>query len=77
MFMDKSKCKIAKVFMVKDQQDTYYVQVMPGHYDFGRDFAIMKNRKRLYYGRVKDQRSAIGWLLKYLMEQNERQLDLF
>lgn len=75
--MDKSNCKIAKVFAVKDTRHTYYVQVMPGFYDMGRDFAIMKDRKRLYFGRMKDQRQAIGWLLKYLTEQNERQLDLF
>ena len=75
--MDKSNCKIAKVFSVKDTRHTYYVQVMPGFNEWDRVFVIMKDRRRLYYSRMKDQRQAIGWLLKYLTEQNERQLDLF
>lgn len=74
--MDKSECKIAKVFTVKDSRNTYYVQVMPGLYGLGRDYMVMQDRKQLCYTRFKTSREAIAWLLAYLCRSLD-QLEMF
>lgn len=74
--MDKSGCKIAKVFTVKDCRNTYYVQLMPGNWGCGTNYQVMKDRKRLYYGRFNTSKEAIGWLLAYLC-RNLEQMEMF
>lgn len=74
--MDKSECKIAKVFTVKDSRNTYYVQVMPGYCSLGRDYMVMKDRKQLCYTRFKTSKEAIGWLLAYLCRSLD-QMEIF
>lgn len=68
--------KIVKVFSVKDAGRHYYIQEMPGYWNDGRDYAVMKNRKRLYSGRFKNRESAIAWLLKVILQRYESQLQL-
>lgn len=67
---------IVKVFSIKDGGHHYYIQEMPGYWDFGRDYAVMKDRKRLYYGRFKSRQQAIIWLLKLLVQNYEMQLQM-
>lgn len=57
---------VHKIFVIKDRSHTYYVQEMPGMWGINRDYAIMKDRKRLYYGRMKSAEDAVRWLLQYL-----------
>lgn len=67
---------IVKVFSIKDAGHHYYIQEMPGYWDCGRDYAVMKDRKRLYYGRFKSRQQAIIWLLKLLVQDYEKQLQI-
>ena len=68
---------IHKVFVAKDRTHTYYVQEMPGYWDYGRNYAVMKDRKRLYGGRFDSYKQAVGWLLAYLSRELDRpELDL-
>lgn len=65
--MDKSDCTIVKVFTVKDSSGhTYYVQRMPGMYNFGIRFVVMQDRRRLCYDDFRTGKEAIAWLLAYL-----------
>lgn len=74
--MDENK-SIVKVFSVKDGGHHYYVQEMPGLWGLGRDFAIMKDRERFYYGRMKTRQEAVAWLLKRLLiDMGQRSIDL-
>lgn len=74
--MEENK-SIIKVFSVKDGVHHYYVQEMPGLWNCGRDFAIMKDRERFYYGRMKTKQEAVAWLLKRLLvEMGQRSIDL-
>lgn len=74
--MDENK-SIVKVFSIKDGNHHYYVQEMPGFYGIGRDYAIMKDRERFYYGRMRTRQEAISWLLKRLLvEMGQRTIDL-
>ena len=57
---------VVKVFVVKDGGHTYYVQEMPGSWGLGRDWAVMKNRRRLYLGRFTNKKDAVCWLLGYI-----------
>lgn len=69
--------EIVKVFSVKDANHHYYVQEMPGFWGVGRDFVVMKDRRRLYAKRWEDRKSAIRWLLSYLQcELGQPELDL-
>lgn len=68
---DAKKASIRKVFSVKDAAHHYYVQEMPGNWGMGRDFVVMKDRRRLYARRWKDSESAIRWLLSYLLRELE------
>lgn len=69
--------EVVKVFSIKDAAHHYYVQEMPGFWGIGRDFVVMKDRRRLYAQRWKDQESAIRWLLSYLLrELGQPELDL-
>ena len=65
-----------KLFVVKDGPHTYYVQEMPGYYGVGRDYAVMKDRKRYYAGRFAHVDLAIEWLLKQLLQDRLIQLTL-
>lgn len=68
---------VHKVFSVRDRGHHYYIQEMPGYWDYGRDYAVMKDRKRLYYGRFKHVEDAKRWLLQLLIRDLEAaQLDL-
>ena len=62
---------VHKVFVVRDRLHTYYVQEMPGMWGCGRNYAIMKDRKRLYYGRMDTAENAKRWLLQYLLRELE------
>lgn len=68
---------VHKVFVVRDRSHKYYVQEMPGWWDTGRNYAVMKDRKRLYAGRFDSYKQAVGWLLAYLCrELDQIELDL-
>lgn len=72
-----SERSIVKVFTVKEGGHTYYVQEMPGLWGLRRDFAVMKDRERFYYGRFKTKEEAKAWLLKRLLvEMGQRTLDM-
>lgn len=72
-----SEKSIVKVLTVKEGGHTYYVQEMPGLYGLGRDFAVMKDRERFYYGRFKTKEEAKSWLLKRLLvDMGQRVLDM-
>lgn len=74
--MEENK-SVIKVFSVKDGAHHYYVQEMPGLWRCSRDFAIMKDRERFYFGRMKTKQEAIAWLLKRLLvEMGQRSIDL-
>lgn len=69
--------KVCKVFTVKDGRHTYYVQEMPGMWNRGRDFAVMKDRMRFHFGRFKTKEEAKSWLLKRLLvDMGQRAIDL-
>lgn len=61
--------KIVKVFVVKSDNHTYYVQQMPGYFNMGIDYVVMKNRRVLYAERFKSAKLAVGWLLAYLCRE--------
>ena len=68
---------VHKVFSVRDRCHHYYIQEMPGHWDCGRDYAVMKDRKRLYSGRFHSVQDAKRWLLQLLInELTAAELDL-
>ena len=68
---------VIKVFVVKDGAHTYYIQEMPGYWGLGRDYAVMKDRKKLYGGRMRSLDDAKRWLLLQLIRDLEQQkLDL-
>lgn len=74
--MEENK-SVVKVFSVKDGAHHYYVQEMPGLWSSGRDFAIMKDRERYYYGRMKTKQEAVAWLLKRLLvDMGKRSIEL-
>lgn len=75
--MDTNK-SILKVFSIKDGTHHYYVQEMPGMWSLERDFAVMKDRERFYYGgRFKTKQEAVAWLLKRLLvDMGQRSIDL-
>lgn len=62
---------IKKVFSLSWRGHRYYVQVMPGYLGMGRDYAIMKDRKRLYGERFHNEKDATLWLLSYLSRELE------
>lgn len=66
--------KIVKVFVVKTDNHTYYVQQMPGFYNMGIDYVVMKNRRMLYAERFNTAQAAVKWLLDYLTRENSNQL---
>ena len=61
--------EVVKVFSVRDGVHHYYVQEMPGFWGLGRDFVVMKDRRRLYAERFKTARKAVAWLLAYLCRE--------
>lgn len=61
--------KIIKLFVVKTERHTYWVQEIPGYMGMGRDFVVMKNRRRLYAERFKKAQPAVAWLLGYLSRE--------
>ena len=69
--------KIVKVFVVKTDNHTYYVQQMPGFYGMGIDYVVMKNRRVLYAERFKSAKLAVGWLLAYLCREISNDAALF
>ena len=72
-----SEKSIVKVLTIKEGGHTYYVQEMPGLWGLGRDFAVMKDRERFYYGRFKTKEEAKSWLLKRLLvDMGQRAIDL-
>lgn len=69
---------IVKVFSVKWRGHHYYVQEMPGLWGLGRNFAVMKDRERWYYGRFDTRREAVAWCLAALCrELNQLEIDQF
>ena len=68
--------KVRKVFTAKWGGHTWYVQQMPGMWQCGRDYAVMKDRRRIYYGRFKEEREAVKWLLDKL-DRELNQINLF
>lgn len=75
--METNEKSVVKVFSVKDGGHSYYVQEMPGMWGFGRDFAVMKDRERFYYGRFKTKEEAKAWLLKQLLiDMGQRAIDM-
>lgn len=76
-FNATSEKSIVKVFTIKDGGHTYCVQEMPGMWQCGRDYAVMKDRVRFYYGRFKSKEEAKAWLLKRLLvDMGQRAIDL-
>ena len=69
--------KIVKVFVVKTDNHTYYVQQMPGFYNMGIDYVVMKNRRVLYAERFKTARGAVSWLLAFLSQEISNDAALF
>lgn len=66
--------EVIKVFSVKDASHHYYVQEMPGYWGLGRDYTVMKDRRRLYAGRFKTAREAVAWLIAYLTRELNAEL---
>lgn len=66
--------KIVKVFVVKSDNHTYYVQQMPGFFGMGINYVVMKNRRVLYAERFNTAQQAVKWLLDYLTRENSNQL---
>ena len=62
---------IKKIFSLSWRGHRYYVQEMPGYWSYGRSFAVMKDRKRLYAGRFENEKNAVSWLLSYLSRELE------
>ena len=62
---------VVKVFSIKDGNRHYYVQEMPGPWGMGRDWAVMKDRRRLYQQRFRSKKDAVCWLLGYVQREYE------
>ena len=62
---------IKKIFSLSWRGHRYYVQEMPGYWSCGRNYAVMKDRKRLYAGRFNHEKDAVQWLLNYLSRELE------
>lgn len=75
--MDKFRCKICKVFTVKDTVHTFYVQKQPDLSGFGTRFCVMRDRRRMNNIDFLSQKEAVIWLLNYIHAQTAKQLDLF
>lgn len=66
---------VHKVYSVFDEHGNhYYVQEMPGYWNMGRDYAVMKNRKRYYAGRFRALVDAKRWLLQQLLRDLDQPL---
>lgn len=61
--------KIRKIISIGMGGHRYYVQEMPGFWNYGRNYAVMKDRKRLRTERFDNQKDAILWLLSYLSRE--------
>lgn len=73
----KGERSIIKVLTIKECGRTYYVQSMPGYGGLGRNYAVMRDRERFYYGRFDTYGSAKAWLLKRLLtDMGQRAIDL-
>lgn len=62
---------VYKIFSVKTPLGHYYIQEMPGYWNMGRDFLIMKDRRQHRGKRYKDAELAIIDLLKELLQHYE------
>lgn len=60
---------VYKLFSVKCSMGHYYVQEMPGWFDIGRDYVVMKDRRQLNGTRYRTCREAVAWLLAYLSRE--------
>lgn len=60
---------VHKLFSVKCSKGHYYVQEMPGYWNYGRDYVVMKDRRQLSSTRHKTCREAVAWLLAYLSRE--------
>lgn len=60
-----------KIFSVKTPLGHYYVQEMPGYWNLGRDYVIMKDRRQLRGKRYKNATDAIVDLLRGLLQYYE------
>ena len=60
---------VHKLFSVKCSTGHYYVQEMPGYWDIGRDYVVMRNRRQLSGTRHRTCREAVAWLLAYLSRE--------
>lgn len=69
MAVYKQETGIVKIMTVKIGSDKYWVQEMPGYYNYGRDYAVMKNRRQLSNSRYRSARDAAGWLIAYLTRE--------
>lgn len=63
--------QIKKIISIGMDGHRYYVQEMPGYWNYGRDYAVMKDRKRLHAERFKSCEEAVLWLLRYLSRELE------
>lgn len=67
---------VRKVCVTKWRGHTYYVQEMPAYWGCGRDFAVMKDRKKWYFDRFKTEKEAVGWMLEKLCrELNQMEME--
>lgn len=72
----RNENSIIKVLTIKENGHCYYVQEMPKTYNLGRDFAVMKDRKRLTPLRFDRYEEAKAWLLKRLLvDMGQRSID--
>ena len=65
---------VHKLFSVKCSHGHFYVQEMPGYWNLGRDYVVMKDRKQLCTNRYKTCREAVAWLLAYLSRELSAEL---
>lgn len=63
--------KIKKIISIGMGGHRYYVQEMPGYWNLGRNYAVMKDRKRLHQARFNSHKDAVLWLLSYLSRELE------
>lgn len=75
--MNKSKCEICKVFVVKNSRSTYYVQRMPGLYGNSVRYVVMKDRKRYITYDYQTEKQAVITLLNVLEDNYKKQTELF
>lgn len=64
---------VRKVCVTKWRGHTYYVQEMPGMWRCGRDFAIMKDRKKWYINRYKTEKEAVSFMLRAILRELDQQ----